>query len=75
MEVAHTDLTEITRVILVESNSVHVLATSVATTGGMLAVLADTAIAAVHATALLPVLLLGSRLCANSRSAPKSNAG
>lgn len=62
VEVPHTHLTEVSRVILVESNSVHVLATSVTATGSVLAVLADTAVTAVHATALFPVLLLGRRL-------------
>merc|ERR1719446_197406 len=61
VEIAHTHLTEVTRVILVEGNSVHVLATGVSATGGVLAVLADTAVTAVHATALLPVLLLVGR--------------
>jgi hypothetical protein len=65
VEVPHTHLTEVTRVILVKGNSVHVLATSVTATGSVLAVLADTAITAVHATALLPVLLLCGRLHRN----------
>jgi len=62
VEITHTHLTEITRVILVESNSVHVLTTSVTATGRMLTVLANATVTAVHATALLPVLLRGSRL-------------
>ena len=62
VEIAHTHLTEVTRVVLVEGNSVHVLATSVTATGSVLAVLANTAVTAVHATALFPVLLLVGRL-------------
>jgi hypothetical protein len=42
MEVSHTDLTEITRVVLVEVDSVMVLTTGLTTTSWMLAMLADT---------------------------------
>jgi hypothetical protein len=42
MEVSHTDLSEITRVVLVEVDSVMMLTTSLTTTSGVLTVLADT---------------------------------
>lgn len=42
MEVAHTDLTEVTGMVLVHVGSVVVLTTGHTTTTGVLAVLADT---------------------------------
>lgn len=50
----------------------HVLATSVTATRRMLAVLADTAIAAVLAAAFLAVLLSSGRLRTRDRSSVKS---
>lgn len=44
MEVAHTDLTEVTRVVLVDVGTVVVLTTGHTTTTGGLAVLADTTV-------------------------------
>jgi hypothetical protein len=44
VEVAHTNLTEVTRVVLVDVGTVVVLTTSHTTTTGMLAVLADTTV-------------------------------
>ena len=52
-----THLSEVTRVVLVHHNPVVVLATGVTTTGGMLAVLANTTMARGHVTALLAVLV------------------
>ncbi len=44
MEVSHTNLTEVTRVILIHVDSVVMLTTSLTTTTGVLAVLANTAV-------------------------------
>ena len=44
VEVSHTNLTEVTRVVLVDVCSVVVLTTGHTTTTGVLAVLADTAV-------------------------------
>lgn len=44
VEVAHTNLTEVTRVILIEQDTVVVLASGVTTTSGMLTVLSDTTV-------------------------------
>ena len=57
VEIPHTDFTEETRVVLVEENAMVVHTSSVSTTTGMLAVLADTTMACAHVAALLPVLL------------------
>jgi hypothetical protein len=62
VEVPHTDLSEITRMVLIESNPVHMLATSVTTTALVLAMLADTTITAMNATAFFPVFLESGRL-------------
>ena len=53
VEPAHTDLSEPTRVELVEENAVVVLATSVTATSGVRAVLTDTAMTGRHVTTLL----------------------
>ena len=53
VELAHTDLTEVTRMVLVHEDAVVVLTTGVTATTGMLAVLADTAVAHLDVTALL----------------------
>ena len=57
VELAHTDLTEVTRMVLVHEDSVVVLTTGVTATTGMLAVLADTAVAHLDVTALLAGLV------------------
>ena len=57
MEIAHTDLTEITWMVLVHHDPVVVLATGVTATGGVLAVLADATVSRGHVTALLAVLV------------------
>ncbi len=62
VEVPHTNFTEVARVVLVEGNPVHVLTSRITTTARVLAVLANTAVTAVHSSALLPVLLLSGRL-------------
>lgn len=51
VEVAHTDLTEVTRVVLVDVGTVVVLTTGHTTTTGALAVLADTTVTGGHVAA------------------------
>ena len=53
VELTHTDLTEVTRVILVEEDSVMVLSTSVTAATRMLTVLADTTVSHGDMAALL----------------------
>lgn len=62
VEVAHTDLTEVTRMELVHQDAVVVLTTGVTATTRVLAVLADTAVAGAHVTTLLAVLRETRRL-------------
>lgn len=70
MEVPHTDLTEVTRMVFVEVDAVMVHTTSVTATSGMLAVLADTTVTVADVTTQLPGLLpLDIRLNRN-RSQP-----
>lgn len=69
VEVPHTDLTEVTRMVFVEVDAVMVHATSVTATSGMLAVLADTTMTVADVTTQLPGLLpLDIRLKRNKRS-------
>lgn len=56
VELAHTELTEITRMVLVEVSTVVVLATSHTTTTGILSVLANTTVSGRDVTARLPCL-------------------
>jgi hypothetical protein len=53
VEVSHTDLTEVTRMVLVEVGAVVVLTTSHATTTWMLAVLSYTTVTGGHMAAAL----------------------
>ena len=53
VELAHTDFTEVTRVIFIEEGTVMVLPTGITTTTGMLSVLADTAMTHLDVAALL----------------------
>jgi hypothetical protein len=48
--------------VLIESNPVHVLATSITATALVLAMLANTTITAMNATAFFPVFLESGRL-------------
>lgn len=69
MEVPHTDLTEVTRMVFVEVDAVMVHTTSVTATSGMLAVLADTTVTVADVTTQLPGLLpLDIRLKRKNRS-------
>lgn len=75
VEVPHTHLSEVTRMVLVEEDSVVVLATSVTTTTRVAPVLANATMAGRHVSPLLPVLVLPSRLHAivsTDRSRPES---
>uniref|UniRef100_A0A7N0U1I4 Uncharacterized protein n=1 Tax=Kalanchoe fedtschenkoi TaxID=63787 RepID=A0A7N0U1I4_KALFE len=56
VEVPHTDLTEVTWMVLVEQNPVVVHASGVTPTSGMLPVLPDTSMPGTHVASLLPVL-------------------
>lgn len=60
VEVAHTDLTEVAGMVLVEVDAVVMLTTSVTATSRMLPVLADTSVAVGNVAAELPGLLLVS---------------
>jgi len=53
VEVAHTDLSEVTRVVLVHVGTVVVLTTGKTTTTGMLSVLSDTTVTGRYVTAQL----------------------
>ena len=53
VEVTHTDLTEVTRVIFIHEDTVVVLSTSVTTTTRMLTVLANTTVSHLDVAALL----------------------
>ncbi|KAI5407163.1 hypothetical protein KIW84_053422 [Lathyrus oleraceus] len=57
VKVSHTNLTEITWMVLVEEDPVVVHASSVTATSGMLSVLSDTTVTGTDMTSLLPVLL------------------
>ncbi|KHG21077.1 hypothetical protein F383_04494 [Gossypium arboreum] len=57
VEVPHTNLTEITRMVLVEEDPVVVHASSVTATPGVLPMLPDTTVTGAHMAALLAVLL------------------
>merc|ERR1712087_1028564 len=57
VESPHTDFTEVTRMVLVEINSVVMLSSGVTATTGMLAVFADASVAVAHVTSQLPRLL------------------
>jgi len=59
---SHTNLTEVTWVILVEVDSVMVLATSVTPTTGMLTVLSDTTVTVTHVSSELSCLTKSSWL-------------
>jgi len=58
MELAHTDLTEVTRMVLVEEDAVMVLTTGITTTSRMLTVLSDTTVTGGHVSPLFPVLVV-----------------
>lgn len=62
VEVAHTDLTEVTRVVLIHQDSVVVLTTSITTTTGMAPVLTDTTVTSTHVSSLLSVVVQPGRL-------------
>jgi len=61
MELTHTDLTEVTRVILVEEDSVMMLSSSVTTSTRMLTMLSNTTVSHGHVTALFACFVEGGR--------------
>jgi hypothetical protein len=61
VEVAHSDLAEVARMVLVEQNAVMVHASGVTTTSGMLAVLAHTSMPGTDMASFLAVLLQPGR--------------
>ena len=81
MEVAHTDFTEVTRVVLVHVGSVVVLTTGKTTTTGMLPVLAYTTVtgrdvaAAVVKNVVSEVFLRSSPLFLRERCAARRVSG
>lgn len=62
VEVAHADLTEVTRVELIHQDSVVVLTTSVTTTSRMAPVLTDTTVTGTHVSSFLSVVVKSGRL-------------
>lgn len=73
VKVPHTDLAEVTRMVLVEQDTVMVHTSGVTTTSRMLAVLADTSMTGTHVTSLLPVLLQPGRHGSRKQINPPSN--
>jgi hypothetical protein len=61
VKVTHTDLSEITRVILIHHNTVMVLSTSVTATTRVMTVTSDTTVTGGDVTALFPVLVISGR--------------
>ena len=61
MELAHTNLSEVTRVKLVHEDAVVMLATCITATTRMLAVLSDTTVTGRDVSALLAVLAIAGR--------------
>jgi len=63
VEVPHTDLTEVSRMVLIEVDPVVMLSTSVSTTSGMLPVLSNPTVSMAHvATQLTGLFLTGRHL-------------
>ena len=61
MELAHTDLTEVTRVIFIHQGTVVVLTSSITTTSRVATVLSDTTVSSGDVSSLLPVLVESGR--------------
>ena len=61
VELTHTDLTEVTRVIFIEQSSVVVLSSGVTATTGVLSVLSDTSVTGRDVSSLLSVLMASGR--------------
>ena len=62
MVIAHTDLTEVTRMVLVKVDTMMVETTSVTTTSRMLSVFSNTTVTGGNVSALLTILMKTSRL-------------
>ena len=61
-----SNLSKVTRMVLVEIDPVMMLTTGVSTTSGMLPVLPDPSVSVRHVTSQLPGLLLGCGHCGTS---------
>jgi hypothetical protein len=61
VELTHTDLTEVTRVIFIHENSVVVLSSGVTATTGVLSVLSDTSVTGRDVSSLFSVLMASGR--------------
>ena len=61
VELAHTDLSEVTRMVLVHHDAVVVLTSSVTTSSGVRPVLSDTSVTSTDVSPLLPVLVGAGR--------------
>ena len=59
VEVSHSNLSKVTRMVFVEVDSVVMLATSVSATSRMLPVLSNSSVTVGHVSSQLPGLLLG----------------
>ena len=66
VEVSHTNLTEVTRVVFIEVDTVVMLTTGVTATTRVLAVLTDTTVTGRAMTALVTVMMKSSRLRKNN---------
>src|SRR3989338_3453491 len=71
MVVAHADLAEVSRMVLVEVDAVVVKTSSVTATSGMLSVLSDTTVSSGDVSALLTVMVVTSRLKQRKKSRKK----
>ena len=56
VEISHTNFSEVTRMVLVEQNSVMVLTSSITSTTGMLSVFTNTTVTGTHVSSLFSVL-------------------
>lgn len=74
VEVSHTTLAKVSRVILVEVDAVMMLSSGVTSTTWMLAVFADSTVTGGNVAALLAVLLEGSRLLRGSSGSVRAEA-
>lgn len=62
VESSHTDLTEVTRMVLIHKNTVMVLTSSITTTSWMLSVLSNTTVTSGDVSSLLSVVVQSGRL-------------
>ena len=62
MKVSHTDLSEVTRMVLIEQNTMMMLSSRVSSSTWMLSVLSDTSVSRGHVSSLLTVLAVSGDL-------------